>query len=490
MRPTINLLVLFIFSMAAGTVNAFTYWNDFRASALFPDDSLVIRVENPQSTGSTHTTMYDQDGVQEIPLSPIPDGQNTLEASVPGPLDGRRYYGFRYVRNDSIDLMSVRLADGANPAPDDLTRLSTDPVGDETYGLPHLDLTECRISHDGTRLFAALTNAGGGFPVNSGLTFFSYFLGIKNPAVTDPDTVFAMIQTVSAAGIIEPGLYRVFGTGVSDLLKIGEISATEYPAENTLLLSCQLADLEADPVFQSWYDAADPRLDVAGFTQRIALIGGVSEADRTPGGIWHLRDESQDPGPNQLPVLSDLVLPEPAAGGFVSIVYSDADGHCPVVAELVFDGNETYELRPQSLDYGLPVTYVSETDLPPLVDGSWSVVSARFSDNASDVVELLDDNVSAVIENPGLRVQASPNPFSGQTMVAFELVRSQPVKLAVFDLRGRHVTTLVDTELSAGSHSHSWDGCDHSGRPLPAGVYFYHLRHGGVDVVRRVTLVR
>jgi len=490
MRSTLLVLLCLGCSFCAESAEAFTFWNDFRSSALFPDESVTIRVENPQGPGLVNSILYAQNGVQEVPLVPILDGPSTLEATVPGPAAGRRFYGFRYVHNDSIDLISVQLPEDASPTPDDLTVLSTDPVGDDNFGLPNLDLTECRISHDGNRLFAALTNAGGGFPVSSGLTFYSYFLGIKDPAVTDPDTVFAMIHTVNVSGIIQPGLYRVFGTGVSDLLKIGEITATEFPAENTLILSCDLADLEADPVFQSWYDTTDPRLDVAGITQRISLLGGVGEADLTPGGIWSLRETALDPGVNQLPVLTDLLLPDPPTGGLVSVVYTDADGHIPVMAELVFDGTDTYALRPETLDYGQPVTYVSDFDLPPLLANSWSEVVVRFSDNTSDVVELRAGNVSAVIDGTRLQVQASPNPFTGQTLVAFELPRPGPVKLAVYDLRGHHVITLLDVDLADGFQSHSWDGRDRSGRPQPAGVYFYHLQSGDVDVMRRVTLVR
>lgn len=489
MRPIMLMATLFCI-LFAGSASGFAFWNDFRASALLPGDAVTLRVENPQGPEASNTVLYAEGGIQEMALNPLVDGPSTLEATVPGPVAGRRSYGFRYARNDSLDLLAVRLPDGADPAPGDLTRLATDPEGDEVYGLPHLDLTECRISRDDTRLFAALTNVGGGFPVNSGLTFFSYFLGIKNPAVTDPDTVFAMIHTVSAAGIIEPGLYRVFGTGVGDLLKIGEITATELPGENRLLLSCLLADLEADPVFQSWYDPAQPRLDVAGFTQRISLIGGVGEADRTSGGIWHLRDVGLDTGPNQLPQLTDLVLPDPPAGGFVSVTYSDADGNCPVLSEIVFDGNDTFALRPQSLDYGAPVVYRSDISLPPLVAGTWDQLVVRFSDNATDEVELVENSVSAVFGGPGLHVLASPNPFSGQTLLAFELPRSQVVQLAVYDLKGRRVKTLMDSTLPAGPHAYAWDGRDGAGRPQPAGIYFYHLSGTDLEVVKRVTLIR
>jgi hypothetical protein len=487
---SIVLLTLCGLFLNTGSASAFTYWNDFRASALLPGDQVTLRVENPQGPGETNTVLYDLGGIQEVPLTAVDDGPATLEALVPGPVAASRSYGFRYMQTDKMDLMAVRLPDGATPIPADLTLLTTDPVGDEAFGLPNLDLTEVRISTDGTRLFASLTNAGGGFPVNSGLTFYSYFLGISNPAATDPDTVFAMIHTVTAAGIIEPGLYRVFGTGTSDLAKIGEITATEFPAENRLLISCLLSDLEADPDFASWYDPAEPILDVAGFTQRITLLGGVGEADRTAGGDWHLRGVSLAPGTNQLPQLADLMVPAPPGSDPVLVTYQDADGNCPVTAEIVFDGGATYPLYPQSLDYSGPVVYTSDPGLPPLTSGGWSQLAVRFSDNAVDVVELTEDNVSPVFGGPGLSVRAFPNPFSGQTKVSFELPRGQKVSLEVYDLRGRCLTTLVDADLGTGFHARSWNGKDDAGRPQPAGVYFYRLLGKDVDVVERVTLVR
>jgi flagellar hook assembly protein FlgD len=47
--------------------------------------------------------------------------------------------------------------------------------------------------------------------------------------------------------------------------------------------------------------------------------------------------------------------------------------------------------------------------------------------------------------------------------------------LAVFDLRGRRLCTLVRGEVSQGRHSVIWDGCDDEGRRLPAGVYVARL---------------
>jgi hypothetical protein len=185
-----------------------------------------------------------------------------------------------------------------------------------------------------------------------------------------------------------------------------------------------------------------------------------------------------------------LTVPADGGGGFASVVYTDADRHCPVLAELVIDDSEVYALRPQSLDYGAPVEYRSDPDLPPLVAGNWSRAVVRFSDNAVDVVELVQAVSGVADRGLGLQVRAAPNPFTSRVEFAFALHRPQPVQLAIYDVAGRHVRTLVEATLPAGDHGAAWDGRDADGRPRPAGVYFYFLRSEDRDVVRRLTLVR
>jgi FlgD Ig-like domain len=488
-RKTTTALV-FVLVLAAGSAMAFTFWNETRTSALLPDQTVVLRTENPSGAGIFNSVLYDDGGIQELLLSPVPDGPATVAGLPLGPVSGTRGYGFRLVQPGEIDVLAVRVANGSSPAKADHSLLTTDPVGDDNLGLTFLDLTEIRLTRDDTRLYASFTNNGGGFPVSQGLTFYSYLLGITNPEDSSPETVFGMIQTVSVAGIIEPGLYQINGTGVNDLDKIGEITATEYPADNTLVLSCLLADLEANEIFQSWYDLADPRLDVAGFTQRITLLGGTVEADRTDGGIWHLREERISGGPNQLPLLTNLVLPDPGSGTFVSVTYDDPDGHCPVYAELVLDGSQVFPLRPQGLDYSGPVQYRSNVGIPALDDGTWTTALVRFSDNQTDEVSL-SGAVSAV-ENQwsGTIVSASPNPFSGPTQLSFSLEKDQQVRLSIYDLAGRRIRTLVNSELSMGNHFLGWDGRDGIGRPQPAGIYFVMLKTRDEKRVSRVTLVR
>jgi hypothetical protein len=86
---------------------------------------------------------------------------------------------------------------------------------------------------------------------------------------------------------------------------------------------------------------------------------------------------------------------------------------------------------------------------------------------------------------------ARPSPFSGATTVAYELPRSGPVSLRVFDLSGRLVRVLAqEARAAAGSHRAVWDGADAAGQPVPAGVYVCRLEAGDARLSQRLIRLR
>jgi subtilisin family serine protease len=78
-----------------------------------------------------------------------------------------------------------------------------------------------------------------------------------------------------------------------------------------------------------------------------------------------------------------------------------------------------------------------------------------------------------------------PNPFNPATTITFDLAAAKTVRLTVFDLLGRSVTTLVDGRLAAGRHAVTFDG---SGRP--SGVYFVRLQAGEYTATQRMVLLK
>lgn len=83
-----------------------------------------------------------------------------------------------------------------------------------------------------------------------------------------------------------------------------------------------------------------------------------------------------------------------------------------------------------------------------------------------------------------------PSPFRDQTSLSFALGRSANVRIRVYDVTGRLVRSLIDTELSPGLHENRWDGKDGTGAQVAPGTYFVRLQAGGETAVRRVTRVR
>jgi hypothetical protein len=91
----------------------------------------------------------------------------------------------------------------------------------------------------------------------------------------------------------------------------------------------------------------------------------------------------------------------------------------------------------------------------------------------------------------GFRLEQNfPNPFNASTALRYWLAEPGQVSLAVFDIQGQKVRTLVDEHRPPGVYQVTWEGRDQSGRPVAAGLYLGRLRAGGREEVRRMLLVK
>ena len=86
--------------------------------------------------------------------------------------------------------------------------------------------------------------------------------------------------------------------------------------------------------------------------------------------------------------------------------------------------------------------------------------------------------------------QNYPNPFNPATSVAFSLSSREHVTLAVYDVSGRRVTVLMDSEVEPGVSSVRWDGRDSSGMDVSSGTYFARMVVGSELFERKMTLLR
>jgi hypothetical protein len=77
-----------------------------------------------------------------------------------------------------------------------------------------------------------------------------------------------------------------------------------------------------------------------------------------------------------------------------------------------------------------------------------------------------------------------------EAKVSFDLETAVLVRLRVFDVQGRLVTTAFDGRLPAGPHALSWAGLDDAGTGVGAGIYFVHLEAGELMASAKLLVVR
>lgn len=87
--------------------------------------------------------------------------------------------------------------------------------------------------------------------------------------------------------------------------------------------------------------------------------------------------------------------------------------------------------------------------------------------------------------------QNYPNPFNPSTRLTFSLPQREAVDLAIYDVHGRLVKTLVEyQEHTPGTYVVDWDGTNNDGQRVASGVYFSRMQAGTYSTTKKLSLVK
>jgi FlgD Ig-like domain len=142
-----------------------------------------------------------------------------------------------------------------------------------------------------------------------------------------------------------------------------------------------------------------------------------------------------------------------------------------------------------TVDLGERLAGRQHIDLPALADAAQVRIVATSDYDPERRAESTLDLAAVVPARLELR-QNVPNPFNPTTTIEFSTPAAGSVRLAVYDVSGRRVRTLVNGVREAGSYQIVWDGRDERGLRVGSGVYFYKLDAREASQVRKMVLAQ
>jgi flagellar hook assembly protein FlgD len=86
--------------------------------------------------------------------------------------------------------------------------------------------------------------------------------------------------------------------------------------------------------------------------------------------------------------------------------------------------------------------------------------------------------------------QNFPNPFNPTTTIEYSIPTTGNVSLAIYNVAGQKIRTLVNASQSANFYKVVWDGKNDNGMTVGTGTYFYKLVSGNYSKIVKMTLMK
>lgn len=194
----------------------------------------------------------------------------------------------------------------------------------------------------------------------------------------------------------------------------------------------------------------------------------------------------------------------PSAGGAETAVTSD--GYHKTYPQWSPDGNwVVYEAGGQIHKVpsagGAETVLTSDSGYPCFrpqwsPDGNWVVYRREDATGYQQIYKTSSVGIVGIEETASSipivfhLAQNYPNPFNSATSIRYILPMNSFVRLAIYNISGQLVRTLVNGEEFAGIHTIRWNGRDERGRSVSGGIYFYCLEAGNLKSTNKMLLLK
>ena len=150
---------------------------------------------------------------------------------------------------------------------------------------------------------------------------------------------------------------------------------------------------------------------------------------------------------------------------------------------VLISGDST-TLTPEIMRGGYVYFWVEEDRSFGIHNPAFTISLLKASIEALNGVTYIDYPENAIPDDYQLS-QNYPNPFNPTTKIKFSVPQSSHVRLTVYDILGKEVARLVDSEMNTGSHEIQWNATN-----MASGVYFYRMEAGDFVTIKKMLLMK
>ena len=207
--------------------------------------------------------------------------------------------------------------------------------------------------------------------------------------------------------------------------------------------------------------------------------------------FWGIKWESSD-------------INEPFTGSTVDVMYYDIpeligngwtyhwdeDALCPYLIKNDSTRIITYEDQ-QSI--GSKCQYVLENELGGVM--IWAL-SYDKTENGQELMQSIEENYltnfsDELISIPDeISLSNYPNPFNPVTTIRYDLSEDVMVNITIYDIAGRQVKALLNSQQTSGYGSIQWNATNDIGQQVAGGIYLYSIEAGEFRQTNKMVLLK
>ena len=103
----------------------------------------------------------------------------------------------------------------------------------------------------------------------------------------------------------------------------------------------------------------------------------------------------------------------------------------------------------------------------------------------------IENPLSATVLPVSVKLEQSyPNPAITEANICYQVSQGGKITLAMYNMLGQKIKTLVDQWQPAGNYKVNWNGSNQQGQRCSAGIYFYKLNVDQTEMTRKLVLAR